>query len=71
MVQPAAGARVSGGLHRRFDVKIRDGQISHRPIAVRWEIWCVTVGGEPRHPRLWAGDSGEGLSESAKVCAVA
>ena len=57
MAEPAAGPGLSGDLHRRIHVKIRDGQVANRPIYV---ALAVTVDGHRDILGLWAGDGGEG-----------
>ena len=61
MADPPAGSGVSGGLHRRVNVKIRDGNVANRPI---YMALAVTVDGTREMLGLWAGEHGDG--EGAK-----
>lgn len=62
MAEPAPRSGISGGVHRlvfidAIHVKIRDGQVTNRPIYV---AIGVSVNGERDILGLWAGDGGEG-----------
>ncbi len=57
VAEPAAGPRVSGDLHRCYVVKVRDGQVTNRPVYVAIGVTC---NGERDILGLWMGDGGEG-----------
>ena len=61
MADPAVGPGVSGDVHRRVNVKIRDGNVANRPI---YMALAVTVTATRDILGLWAGEHGDG--EGAK-----